>query len=196
MALELSETSEVHNETHHPHHKKMVKMHRQDTLALKAWIVVLWLVLAFVYLTVIQVVPDYSKTIALVIGVVLGVFSTAALLACNDHLTRNKTHLYLTDIMHQVGFKVFGKNLDFMKLFDILFILVLCYLSLLLPILLRGTVLVGSGEASGMDYTLNPLLLGLVIVSGVSYIVYLVYNSDKELREVINTVYGKKEEDQ
>lgn len=196
MALDLSEVAEIRNDTKHPHHQKMTKMHRQDTLVLKGWIVVLWIILSFVYLTVVRIVPDYSKIIALVIGIILGVFSTAAILACNDHLTRNKVHLYLTDIMHQVKFKVFGQNFDFMKIFDIFFILLLCYLSLLLPILLRGTVLVGSGEASGMDYTLNPVLLGLVVLSGVGYMVFLVQNSDKELRQVINTVYGKKEENQ
>lgn len=175
-------------EEHHPHHKKMDKMHRQDTLILVIQIVSLWICLAFVYFTVTQVAQDYSKLISLVIGIVLGIFSTIALLACRVHLTKNKKYLYLTDIMHQ------RESSGFMKYFDILFILILCYISLLLPILLRGTVLVGSGEASGMNYDLNPPLLAAVILTTAGYLVYILRNSDKELRKVYNLVYGPKEE--
>lgn len=195
MAIEINESAQGQKDTfhphideHHPHHHKMNKMHRQDTLILIFQIISLWICLAFVYFTVTQVAHDYSKLLTLGIGVVLGIFSTIALLACRVHLTTNKRPLYLTDIMHQ------RESAGFMKLFDILFILILCYVSLLLPILLRGTVLVGSGQASGMHYDLNPPLLAAVLISTIGYLVYILRNSDKEMRKVYKLVYGSKEE--
>lgn len=195
MALKIDETIQGHKDIHHPHvdeyhphHIKMNKMHRQDTLILIVQIVSLWICLAFVYFTVTQVAHDYSKLLSLGIGILLGIFATVALLACRVHLTTNKRALYLTDITHQ------RESSGIMKFFDIVFILILCYVSLLLPILLRGTVLVGSGEASGMNYDLNPPLLAAVVITSIGYLVYMLRNSDKEMRKVYNKVYGPKEE--
>lgn len=186
----MTELFHPHIDEHHPHHKKMNKMHWQDNLLLIFQIISLWLVLAFVYFAVTQVAHDYSKPLTFVIGIALGIFATIALLACRLHLTHNKRHLYLTDIMHQ------RESAGFMKFFDIVFILILCYISLLLPILLRGTVLVGSGQASGMHYTLNPPLLAAVLITTIGYLVYMLRNSDKEMRKVYNIVYGPKGEKQ
>ena len=191
MTLKDDKTTQVHDDIdhpQHPHHKKMNSMHSLDTWVIITCIVALWIVLAFVYFTVTEVAQDYSVYIILGIGIVLGIFSTTALLACNVHLTKNKKSLYSTDIMHQ------RESIGFMKYFDIVFILILCYISLLLPILLRGTVLVGSGTASGMDYTLNPLLLTAVLIATIGYLVFMLTRSDKEMRKVYNIVYGQKEE--
>lgn len=191
MPFKVNKTSQEHDDIGHPkhrHHKKMNSMHRQDTLVLITYIVVLWIVLAFVFFTVTEVAQDYSVYIILGIGTVLGIFSTTALLACSTHLTKNKKYLYSTDIMHQ------RESVGFMKYFDIVFILILCYISLLLPIILRGTVLVGSGIASGMDYTLNPLLLTAVLITTIGYLVFMLIKSDREMRKVYNMVYGQKEE--
>lgn len=176
------------NHPQHRHHKKMNSMHRQDTWGVLAWIVALWIVLAYVFFTVMEVAQDYSMYIIMVFGIVLGIFSTTALLACNIHLTKNKKALYSTDIMHQ------RESTGYMKFFDIIFVLLLCYISLLIPILLRGTVLVGSGSASGMDYSLNPLLLAAVLITTIGYLVFMLIKSDKEMRKVYNLVYGPKEE--
>ena len=45
-----------------------------------------------------------------------------------------------------------GKN-RFMEVFDVLFIMVLCFATLLSTMLMRGKVLVGSGGGGGMTYT-------------------------------------------
>lgn len=185
---ELKTNSHPHVDDQHPHNRIMDKMYRQDTWILVFQIVSLWVVLAFVYYTITQVAQDYSKILSLVIGIALGIFATVALLACRLHLTTNKRNLYLTDIAHQ------RESSGIMKYFDIVFILILCYISLLLPIILRGTVLVGSGEASGMNYDLNPPLLAAVIITAVGYLVFMLRNSDKEMRKVYNKVYGPKEE--
>ena len=184
----LKQDSHPHVGEHHPHNLKMHKMHRQDTWILVFQIVSLWVCLALVYYTILQVAQDYSRILSLGIGIALGIFATVALLACRVHLTTNKRSLYLTDIEHQ------RESSGIMKYFDIVFILLLCYISLLLPIILRGTVLVGSGEASGMNYDFNPPLLGAVIVTAVGYLFFMLRNSDKEMRKVYNKVYGPKEE--
>lgn len=185
MALDIFHP---HVDEHHPHHKKMNKMHNQDNWILIIQIVALWVCLAFVYNTVAQVAEGYSKLLTLGIGIVLGIFSTVALLACRVHLTANKRPLYLLDISHQ------RESSGIMKFFDIVFILILCYISLLLPILLRGTVLVGSGPATGMHYELNPPLLAAVLITSIGYLVYMLSNSNKEMKKMYNIVYGPKGE--
>lgn len=80
---------------------------------------------------------------------------------------------------------------------DILFIMILCFVSLLVPMLIRGKVLVGSGASTGMHYTFYwpSFLLTLLIIGG--YIYFILTQSDKELRQMISAVYdgrsGKKD---
>lgn len=73
---------------------------------------------------------------------------------------------------------------------DVLFIMALCFGTLLTTMLMRGTVLVGSGGAGGMDFTFNlPAFLGTL--SGLLfYLGYLLTQSDRELRAVCKNTYG------
>lgn len=73
---------------------------------------------------------------------------------------------------------------------DVLFIMVLCFGTLLTTMLMRGKVLVGSGGGGGMDFTFNiPAFLGTL--SGLLlYMSYLLTQSDRELRAVCKSTYG------
>jgi hypothetical protein len=222
MGTEISKNTEVYQELASSRQQKIEKLYQVDTLLVLFWIGMLWVTLIFVYFGVAKFAPGFSKIIALTVGIMLGVFSTVALLAVNTHLKRNKTDLYMEDIINlerqqlaktmpivepscskpAVNQQAFEKQsteviarekFTIMKAFDIFFILGLCYISLLLPILLRGTVIVGSGEAAGMDYSFDPLAFVLVVLSFFGYVIYLLRNSDKELRALVNNVYGKKE---
>ncbi len=73
---------------------------------------------------------------------------------------------------------------------DVVFIMVLCFGTLLTTMLMRGKVLVGSGGGGGMDFTFNlPAFLGTL--SGLLlYLGYLLTRSDRQLREVCKSNYG------
>ncbi len=76
--------------------------------------------------------------------------------------------------------------------FDVLFIMALCFVTLLGTMLLRGKVLVGEGEASGLDYSVglgSSILVALVFVA---YFRYMLVHSERELKDMVNHVYGEK----
>ncbi len=75
--------------------------------------------------------------------------------------------------------------------FDVLFILVLCFATLLTTMVLRGQVIVGSGGSEGFEYTFNPLLFIITFSALGLYLFYILPQSNKELRSMINRIYGK-----
>ena len=78
--------------------------------------------------------------------------------------------------------------------FDVLFIMALCFLTLLSTMLLRGKVLVGTGEASNLDYSIGAVsCIGLALVF-IAYFRYMLVHSERELKEMVNHVYGEKQE--
>jgi len=80
-------------------------------------------------------------------------------------------------------------NSPLMEVFDVMFIMILCFIILLTTMLMRGKVLVGSGSTGGMDYSFNlPIFLMLVLALGI-YLVYVFSSSNKELKAMISHLY-------
>lgn len=173
---------------------RMTKMCRNDRSIVSFWIIFMWIILVAVYLQVSTLADSSSsRMIALVAGILVGLFNTAALLAVSGHLKGKKHQLYSEDIFHLEKMQAqSGKSWDFVKLFDVLFILILCYISLLTPMLLRGKVLVGGGGGGGMEYTFTWVSLLLCVGAAVIFGYFLIAHSEKELKSLINNVYGKK----
>ena len=175
--------------------KRIDKMCLGDRRMLIFWMVLMWIILGAVFLQVMAVAEPSVKMFALVAGLLVGSFTTVALLAVSSHLKHKKSELYAEDIYHQEKMKTAGgSKWNFVMLFDVLFILILCYICLLLPILLRGKVLVGSGGGGGMIYSFTWGSLLLCLGAGVVFGYFLLTHSEKELRTLINNVYGKKGE--
>lgn len=176
--------------------KRVSKMCRNDRSMIVFWIFFMWIILGAVYWQVNSLAETPTvRVVALIAGVLVGLFNTAALLAVSGHLKRRKDILYAEDLSNLQ--KMQGgdaKKWSFVKIFDVLFILILCYLSLLTPILMRGKVLVGGGEGGGMLYTFTwpSLILCLVVACIFGY--FLLTHSEKELKLLINNVYRKKGE--
>ncbi len=84
------------------------------------------------------------------------------------------------------------KNSWFMNIFDVLFIMVLCFATLLSTMLIQGGVLVGSSGTSGISYTFSFGSFSLVVVGLVGYLLYIIPRSDKELRSMIKRIYADK----
>jgi len=171
------------------------KMFHGDRKMLVFWMVFMWIILGAVYLQVMAVADPTVKIVALVAGILVGAFNTVAMLALSGHLKQKKTELYTEDIYYQEKMKTEGgTKWNLVMLFDVLFILVLCYICLLIPILLRGKVLVGGGGGGGMDYSFTWGSLALCLVAGVVFGYFLLTHSEKELKTLIDNVYGKKGE--
>ena len=82
-----------------------------------------------------------------------------------------------------------GKN-RFMEIFDVLFIMVLCFATLLSTMLTRGKVLVGSGSGSGMAYSFSAWTFLLTFVGLGAYLAFVVPQSNRELGEIVESLYG------
>ncbi len=177
---------------------RISKMSRNDRGIIVFWIIFMWIILASVYMQVSALADKPEiRIVALVVGILVGTFNTAALIAVLGHLKHKKNQLYAEDIYHLEKMQGVGaKKWDFWKIFDVLFILVLCYLSLLMPILLRGKVLVGGGGGGGMQYTFTWFSLILCVLAAGGFGYFLLTHSEKELKVLVEKVYGKKGEGQ
>jgi hypothetical protein len=77
------------------------------------------------------------------------------------------------------------------QIVDILFIMLLCFVSLLIPMLYRGKVLVGSGSSAGLVYSFEPwsFILIVGVIGALAY--FIISQSDRELRKIIDKVYRR-----
>jgi Na+/H+ antiporter NhaC len=80
--------------------------------------------------------------------------------------------------------------------FDVVFIMALCFVTLLATMLVRGKVLVGSGTSNGLDYSFSLITFAVVVAIFVAYIWYLLSHSDRELKEMVKHVYDEHEGDE
>lgn len=87
-----------------------------------------------------------------------------------------------------------GKN-RFMEVFDVLFIMVLCFATLLSTMLMRGKVLVGSGSGGGMAYTFSVGTFLLTFLGLGVYLAIVIPQSDRELGEIVEMLYGEEKEE-
>jgi hypothetical protein len=91
--------------------------------------------------------------------------------------------------------KAEGKKASvFVQWFDVFFIMVLCFATLMTTMRVRGTVLVGDGTSTVLDYSFKPIPFFSMLAFGVIYIWYLVVHSHRELKDMIDHVYGKGKE--
>lgn len=77
------------------------------------------------------------------------------------------------------------------ELFDVLFVLILCFLTLLIPMLMQGKVIVGSGGSAQMHYRfyLPTFLLTVAVI--IAYMAFVLHHSEKELRPMIGDLYDR-----
>jgi len=75
-------------------------------------------------------------------------------------------------------------------IFDVMFVMLLCFATLLTTMLMQGGLLVG-GDGSGLDYSFNLLTFALTFGSLFLYMAYVLKSSDKELRAMIKERYNE-----
>ena len=84
-----------------------------------------------------------------------------------------------------------SKNNLWMEVFDVMFIMLLCFMILLTTMLMRGKVLVGSGSTGGINYSFNLPIFMMVVLALGSYMYYVIYKSNKELRAMVKYNYDE-----
>ncbi len=77
--------------------------------------------------------------------------------------------------------------------FDILFVMVLCFVTLLTTMLMRGKVIVGAGSGGGLTYTFNMASFAFTASFLVIYLVYIIHHSEGELKNFYAAHYDSKE---
>ncbi len=85
------------------------------------------------------------------------------------------------------------KSNIFVTVFDILFVMILCFVTLLTTMLMRGAVIVGSG-GGGMNYSFSIVTFGATLLAMGVYLFYMLPRSDKELRQMIKNSYDGRDE--
>jgi hypothetical protein len=72
--------------------------------------------------------------------------------------------------------------------FDVMFVMILCFATLLTTMLMQGGLLVG-GDGSGLDYSFNLLTFSVTFGGLFLYMIYVLRSSDKELKAMIKEKY-------
>lgn len=77
------------------------RMFARDRLWAWAFVIVLWIVLAFVYFAVSGYIVDgTAKIVAAIAGLLVGIFNTASIAAMISHYGHDKNFIYELDIRH------------------------------------------------------------------------------------------------
>jgi protein-S-isoprenylcysteine O-methyltransferase Ste14 len=78
------------------------------------------------------------------------------------------------------------KKYILMEIFDTFFILIICFATLLSAMLMKGNA------ASGMRYIINPATFIITIAGLLLYFLYVLFQSNKELKAMIKKLFDKK----
>ena len=75
----------------------------------------------------------------------------------------------------------------FWEAFDALFIMLLCFATLLSAMLMKG------GSLEVVKYTINYITLGITLFGLLLYLSFILPQSDKGLKTLVNQIYNDKE---
>jgi len=78
------------------------------------------------------------------------------------------------------------------KIFDIFFIMILCFLTLLTTMIIKGTGIFGNVSSESM-YSIEIITFVVTIACFFVYLFFIIPNSDKELRKMIHSLYDKED---
>jgi hypothetical protein len=165
----------------------------------------MWAVMLFVFGGVVNSIPDLrTKCIVGGSGIALVAFSTSAMIAVYIHLKKNGNALYNEEVngcadetQSSQSDRMLHKNERrttknaIVEVFDVVFIMVLCFGTLLTSMLLQGKVIIGSGETGNFDYNFSIPLFLLTLATFFAFLLYVLPRSNTELRSMIDRMYKK-----
>lgn len=159
--------------------RKIKKKYLQDCIVTLAGVAILWLIQIYVVIVIAGIVPNpVAKAAITFAGITAAVIATTSAAAVIVHLKKNKAKIYTEEL------KVAENQSNiFMMVFDTFFILVLCFATLLTAMLMKGD------SMGGLNYHVNYLTFGVMVIALLIYIFLLLINSEKGLRSMIETIY-------
>jgi hypothetical protein len=183
-------------------------MLRRDVLIVLGFAVFLWITMCFIMLAILHAVgASNAKNILIAIGVITLFFATASLGALILHLRKHSTEMYAEELRHAhpdaetLTDDAIPAELTqtqehpstalhgpLVKVFDILFIMVLCFITLLATMLLRGHTV------NNKDiYTVGVWSAPATVVGFTLYFLYILRHSQRELKLMVEELYREEE---
>lgn len=111
-------------------------------------------------------------------------FGVASLLAVTAHLKRNKKQLYKEEISATSSRQ--GNKAFWLQVIDSLFVMILCFVTLL------SAMLVNKDTVDGINYSIHAVSVSVTILGLIFYLYYLLNQSDKGLKAIVQHIYDKK----
>jgi uncharacterized BrkB/YihY/UPF0761 family membrane protein len=80
----------------------------------------------------------------------------------------------------------------FVKIFDIFFIMILCFLTLLTTMIIKGAGIFGN-VVGGNIYSIEIITFSVTVICFFAYLFFIIPNSNKELRKMIHSLYDNED---
>jgi hypothetical protein len=174
----------------------------RDVAVVLGFVAFVWVTMIFIMLSILASVgPSHNRNIIIAIGVVTLGFATLALLALILHL-RNRPEVYeeelripaegTENVEHDLPAEATPQQAAphhaptsvSVKVFDVMFIMALCFATLLATMLVRGKTV------NDADIYRIGVPSALVTVVGFTvYFIYILINSHRELKDMVNEMY-------
>ncbi len=160
-------------------------MYAQDSTIIIISLVAFLTFIPYVMTFVVDLAPTRSIKLLIVgAGVLCCLFGAASLFAVLAHLKKNKNKLYREEINASPSK---GRNNSlWVQVIDSLFVMILCFATLL------TAMLINKGSVGGISYSIHVLSLVVTVAGLFFYLYYLLKQSDKGLKSMIQHIYGKK----
>ena len=169
------------------------KVYHRDCILLAGFAIFMWCILSTILRQALQVAGDSTtRTIMICIALVTGSALSLGFFAVYRHLKRNKYVIYKEDIENLKLQKKETKKEKIMQVIDVFFVMILCFVVLLVTMLFQN--LAGVKEA-GKAYVIKVSTLVPVVVALAAYVTFLVKRSKKDLKEIIELEYSEKEQE-
>jgi len=184
---------------------KIRKMLARDVTIIIGFALFLWVTMCFIMLRILEAVGySHTRSIIIGIGVVTLFFASLSLAVLIAHLRKNRQEVYTEEILHSSPVldeaeeslpgeqdppvSVHAPKAEsgvFVKVFDIMFVMALCFVTLLATMLMRGKTV------NNADIYAVEIVSALVTVIGFTvYFVSVLASSDKELKLMVDELYS------
>jgi hypothetical protein len=181
----------------------------RDTSVVVAFVIFLWVTMCFIMSSILSAV-GYSQTRSIIIGIgIAGLLcATLSLVVLILHLNKNRRDVYEDEILHsEASAEVVSQETPadenpqsgvgsmklshgpLVKAFDILFIMVLCFVTLLAAMLMRGKTVNGAAIYSFGIASVMATVVGFTV-----YFVVVLKSSNKELKMMVAEMYSEEPE--
>jgi len=178
-------------------------MLRRDVAVVLGFMVFLWVTMGFLMYSILTALgPSRAKNVIIAIGITVLLLATLSLTALILHLRRHCDTIYVEELRHaHPEAEALAETIPaerpparessaphvsspFVKVFDILFIMVLCFVTLLATMLLRGKT-VNNADI----YIIGIPSVLLTVVGFTVYFLYILRHSQRELKSMIAEMY-------